>query len=141
MSSVNMYAFTGRLGSDAELKYTQGGTPIWSARVAVDYGWGDKKGTSWLNAKALGKHAESLAKLALMKGALIGGSGELQVREYDRTDGGKGTAVEVLVGNVALLGPRQEGGTSSTGSRAPQRTAPATGGDLDADPFNDRIPF
>ncbi len=33
--SLNTYTFTGRLGSDAELKFTQGGTPIWTARVAA----------------------------------------------------------------------------------------------------------
>lgn len=109
MSNVNVFAFTGRLGSDAELKFTQGGTPIWTARVAVDYGWGDKKSTTWINAKALGKHAESLGNLDLTKGVAIGGSGELQVREYDKRDGGKGTAVEVLVNNIALLGGKPQG--------------------------------
>lgn len=140
MSSVNSMAFTGRLGADAELKYTQGGTAIWSARVAVDYGWGDKKGTTWLNAKALGKHAEALGNLQLAKGALIGGSGELQVREYERREGGKGTSVEVLVHQVALLGPRPDAQPGGGASRtvAPQRAAaplPA------ADFVDDDIPF
>lgn len=119
MSSVNVFAFTGRLGSDAEVKYTQGGTAIWSARVAVDYGWGDNKGTSWINAKALGKHAEALGKLDLPKGSAIGGSGELQVREYDRNDGSKGLAVECLVNGIALLGPKPD-----TGNGTPRRNAP-----------------
>ena len=141
MSSVNSYAFTGRLGADAELTYTQGGTAIWTARVAVDYGWGDKKGTNWLNAKALGKHAESLAKLELRKGAQIGGSGELQVREYDKRDGGKGTSVDVLVNGIALLG----GGRSDSqpAQRQPAQRRPAvanTGGGFDDVPLDD-IPF
>lgn len=142
MSSVNVFAFTGRLGADAELKFTQGGTPIWTARVAVDYGWGDNKATSWINAKALGKHAESLGKLELAKGAQIGGSGELQVREYDRREGGKGTAVECLVNNIALIGPRQEsGGQRQERSERPargQQAKPAPAGDDFAD---DDIPF
>lgn len=127
MSSVNVMAFTGRLGAPAELKYTQGGTAIWSARVAVDYGWGDKKGTTWLNAKSIGKHAESLGKLDLPKGALIGGSGELQVREYETRDGGKGISVEVLVTNVALLGAKPEqgnGGTTRTSAPKPESRKP-----------------
>ena len=118
--SLNTYTFTGRLGSDAELKYTQGGTPIWTARVAVDYGWGDNKGTSWINAKSLGKHAEALGKLDLQKGAAIGGTGELQVREYDKKDGGKGVSVECLVNKIELLGPKPEGNGTAR-NNAPQR--------------------
>ena len=145
MSSVNVFAFTGRLGADAEVKFTAGGTAIWSARVAVDYGWGDKKGTTWLNAKALGKQAEALGKLDLPKGSQIGGHGELQVREYERTGGGKGTSVECLVNSIALLGSKpQEGGTSSSGSRggAPQRERPQRAASAPADDFaDDLIPF
>ena len=48
MSDLNSYSFTGRLGADAEGKYTQSGTAIWSARVAVGYGYGDNKGTYWV---------------------------------------------------------------------------------------------
>ena len=109
MSDLNSYNFTGRLGADAEAKYTPSGTAIWSARVAVGYGWGDNKGTNWITVKAFGKRAEGLAKLDLAKGAQIGGSGELQVREYDRNDGSKGTSVEVTVNDVALLGGKPEG--------------------------------
>lgn len=137
MSSVNVFAFTGRLGSPAELKYTQGGTAIWSARVAVNYGWGDKGGTTWINAKALGKHAEALGKLELPKGAAIGGSGELQVREYDRNDGSKGTAVECLVNGIALLGTKPD-----TGNGTPRRTAPqGKPAPIDGVPFDDDYPF
>ena len=138
--SLNTYTFTGRLGSDAELKYTQGGTPIWTARVAVDYGWGDNKGTSWINAKSLGKHAEALGKLDVQKGAAIGGTGELQVREYDKKDGSKGISVECLVNKIELLGPKQD-----SGERQP-RVLPASQTARPGQPFFDEgldseIPF
>lgn len=137
MSGLNNLSFTGRLGADAEVKFTQGGTPIWTARVAVDYGWGDKKGTSWINAKAIGKQAEAYGKLELPKGSLIGGSGELQVREYERNGGGTGTAGEVLLHNLALIGPKPEGTQSRQTSKPAERApAAAMGGD-----FNDDIPF
>ena len=120
MSDLNNYSFTGRLGADAETKVTQSGTTIWSARVGVGYGYGDNKGTNWLTVQAFGKRAEGLAKLELAKGAAIGGSGELRIREYDKKDGSKGYAHEVSVNDIALLGSKPEG------SRAPQRqTAPA----------------
>ena len=139
--SLNTYTFTGRLGSDAEMKFTQGGTPIWTARVAVDYGWGDNKGTSWINAKSLGKHAEALGKLDLQKGAAIGGTGELQVREYDKKDGGKGISVECLVNKIELLGPKQESGSGTPRNNAPKpqrRDEPAK---FDDDFGDSDIPF
>lgn len=136
MSDVNSYSFTGRLGADAEVKYTQGGTAVWNARVAVSYGYGDKKGANRLTVKAFGKRAESLGKLELRKGAAIGASGELQVREYERTGGGKGTAVEVIVNDVALLGSKPQG----------ERQEPRGGGGQSPpsrdEPFpDDDIPF
>lgn len=141
--SLNAFTFTGRLGSPAELKFTQGGTPIWSARVAVDYGYGDNKGTSWVTAKSLGKHAEALGKLDLQKGAAIGGTGELQVREYDKRDGTKGTAVECLVNKIELIGPKPETGNGTPRQNAPkpQRRDPEPAPPLNDVPFDDDIPF
>lgn len=140
--SLNTYTFTGRLGSDAELKFTQGGTPIWTARVAVDYGWGDNKGTSWINAKSLGKHAEALGKLDLQKGAAIGGTGELQVREYDKKDGGKGISVECLVNKIELLGPKPDSGNGTPRNNAPRpQRQPARRAPVDEAPLEDEIPF
>lgn len=139
--SLNTFTFTGRLGSDAELKFTQGGTPIWTARVAVDYGYGDNKGTSWITAKSLGKHAEGLGKLTLVKGAMIGGSGELQVREYDKRDGGKGTSVECLVNRIDLLGAKPGIGNGAGRNNVPQPDRRLPEPKVDDAPFDDEIPF
>ena len=73
-------------------------------------------------------------------------TGELRVRTYDAKDGGKGTSVEVVAQDVALLGPRQEsGGGSGTRGGAPQRERPARATDAAADDFADddlsEIPF
>lgn len=137
MSDLNSYAFTGRLGADAETRYTSNGTAVWSARVAVGYGWGDNKGTNWITVKAFGKRAEGLEKLGLVKRAQIGGAGELQVREFDRKDGSKGTSVEVTVNDVTLFGGKSEGGTTSA-RQAPKNARR----DEPADEFaDDDLPF
>lgn len=138
MSDLNNYCFTGRLGADAKLEYTQGGKPIWTARVAVDYGWGEEKRTNWINAKALGKQAESLGKLELAKGTKIGGSGVLQLREYDRQDGSKAWSHDVLCdGGIHLLSPKHEGGTA----RAPAQSRPKRTETPRGDFNDDSIPF
>ena len=144
MSDLNSYSFTGRLGSQPEMKYTNNGTAVWNASVGVGYGYGDNKGTNWIRVQVFGKRAESLGKLDLDKGSPVGVTGELRVRTYDTRDGGKGTSVEVVAQDVALLG-RREGSAGSGGSRggAPQRDRPARATDpAPVDDFeSDEIPF
>ena len=142
MSDLNNYSFTGHLGNPAELKYTPSGTAIWSASVGVGYGYGDNKGTNWIRVQVFGKRAESLAKLELDKGAAVGVTGELRVRTYDTRDGGKGTSVEVVAQDVALLGKREGGGSGGSRGGAPQRERPARATDQPADfDDSDSIPF
>lgn len=134
MSDLNTYSATGRLGADAETRYTANGAAIWSARVAVGYGYGDNKGTNWITVQSFGKRAEGLAKLDLHKGDLIGFSGELRVREYDRKGGGKGTSVEVSANEIALLGGKRDAEPAQRTQRT-ARPAPQGAEDLDDLPF------
>lgn len=108
MSDLNNYTCTGRLGADAETRYSASGMAIWQCRLAVGYGYGDNAGTNWLRVSAFGKRAEGLAKLELTKGSHIGVTGELRVREYDKKDGTKGTSVEVSANDIALLGGKRD---------------------------------
>ena len=148
MSDLNSISFTGRLAAEPETRYTASGTAIWSARVANGYGYGDNKGTNWLTVQVFGKRAESLAKLELAKGAQVGVTGELRVREYDRKDGSKGTAVEVSASDVALLGgkpsDRNGEGAQPKASGKPQ-TSSRGGGPVrpapQLDPVDEEIPF
>lgn len=123
MSDLNSYTFSGRLGNDAELKFTQAGKPIWSASVGVGYGFGENKGTNWIRVSVFGNRAESLGKLELRKGAAIGVTGELRVRTYDLREGGKGTSVEVVAQDVALLGSKPEGQRQESRSTLASRAA------------------
>jgi len=122
MSDLNSYSFTGRLGADAEVKYTASGTAIWSARVAVGYGYGDNKGTNWVTTQMFGKRAEGLGKLELLKGAQIAACGELRLREYTKNDGTKGYATEVNASDVHVLSSAQPAARQAP-APAPQRSA------------------
>ena len=107
---MNIYSFTGRLGRDCEQRFTQGGMAICSFTVAVDYGFGDNKGTNWVRCSLFGKRAEGGLPQYLKKGAQVAISGELRVREYDDKDGNKRTSVEVSVDKLDLIGGREGGG-------------------------------
>ncbi len=141
---MNVYSFTGRLGRDSEQRFTQSGMAICSFTVAVDYGYGDNKGTNWVRCSLFGKRAEGGLPQYLKKGTQVAISGELRVREYDDKEGVRRTSVEVSVNTLDLIGGRPDGGYQSGG----QQTQPAQNNDPFADqpdfnsaPVDDDIPF
>jgi len=105
---VNIYSFTGRLARDSETRFTPGGMAVCSFTVAVDYGYGESKGTNWLRCSLFGKRAEGGLPQYLVKGAQVAITGELRIREYDDRDNVKRTAVEVSVDKLDLVGGRNE---------------------------------
>jgi single-strand DNA-binding protein len=133
---MNVYTFSGRLTRDCEQRFTQGGMAICSFSVAVDYGFGDNKGTNFIRCSLFGKRAEGGLPQYLLKGTQVAISGELKVREYDDKDGVKRTSVEVSADKLDLIG-----GKSDSGQQGNQQRAPA-GNDPFADsPPDDDIPF
>jgi single-strand DNA-binding protein len=146
---MNIYSFTGRLGRDCETRFTQAGMAICSFTVAVDYGFGENKGTNWIRCSLFGKRAEGGLPKYLVKGTQVAISGELKVREYDDKDGNKRTSVDVSVDKLDLIGGRGEaqggGGSQKSGgaSDAPQKSSdPFADSPEFADvPVDDDIPF
>lgn len=147
---MNNCTFSGRLGRDAEQRYTPSGAAVLSFPLAVDVGWGDNKRAMWIRCNLWGKRAEGRLANYLSKGAQVVVSGEIDQREYDKRDGTRGFAIELNVRDLDLVGgPRRsedaggahEGGAvghSAQGGSAGQSPAPA--GDS-ADFIEDDIPF
>lgn len=96
----------GNLGRDPELRYTKNNDAVVNFSIASN----DKRtnSTTWINVVTFGKQAE-ICKEYLKKGSKVAISGELQIREFDKKDGSKGTSVEVLASKVEFL----SGGSSS----------------------------
>lgn len=133
---MNSYNAIGRVGKDAQTRFTQGGDPVTGWPLAVDSGYGDKKQTLWLDCSLWGKRGEKVAEY-ITKGSQIGVSGELGTREHD----GK-TYLTLKVGEVSLIGGKSEGGSQRQESAPrPQRSA-APIQSAPADDFaDDDIPF
>ena len=94
---------TGRLGRDAELKTTTGGTKVLSFSIADDIGWGDKKRTQWIACALFGERAEKLAQY-LTKGTLIEAHGVPSARAWKKKDGEPQASLELTVNEVKLHG-------------------------------------
>lgn len=124
---MNVFTAIGRVGRDAELKYTQGGDAILRFSVAVDSGYGEKKTTVWLDCAMFGKRGEKLVEY-VKKGDRIGVTGELGVREHE----GK-TYVQLRLNDLTLLGEKK-----AVDSPRSERPAPARSNDEE---FSDSIPF
>lgn len=100
---MNIVVLVGRLTREAELRYTQQGTPVADFTVAVDRrpGPDGEHETDFVPVVAWGKLAENCAQ-HLVKGQRAGVEGRLQVRTYEK-DGQKRRAVEVVAEDVRFL--------------------------------------
>ena len=120
--------FTGRLGKDAELRFTASGAAVLGFTVASDAGWGDKKHTNWIDCSVWGKRAESLDPY-LKKGLAVTISGDGDLREWEGKDGQKGKTLSCNVNDVEMHG----GGEKSEQKAEGFRDNPATAADFQDD--------
>ena len=89
---------TGRVTADLEPKKSQKGTDYVRFSLAVNKGFGDKQKTVFLQCSLIGdQQVQRMVNAKVKKGSLITIAGDLDVEEYDKTDGTKGTAVKVTL--------------------------------------------
>ena len=73
----------GRLTRDVEVRQTQSGMSVANIGIAVDHGFGENKGTMFIDCSLWGKQAEGGLIKFLRKGRLIYVEGELGEKEYN----------------------------------------------------------
>lgn len=137
MNSIN---FTGNIGMDAEQRFLADGTSIVSMNVPCKAGFGDKATTTWLRCSMFGPRFANLMP-HLVKGSLVGVTGEFSAREYNDKEGQKRQSLEVRVSDITLLGGRKDAAPQA----APQRSAPAAPAPRQAssgfEDMSDDVPF
>jgi len=137
---MNVWNFTGNLGRDAETRFTPAGDAVTGFSVAVKAGFGEKATTTWVNCNLWGKRGEAISQY-LVKGALVGISGECSLREYQDKEGQKKSSLEVRVNDLTLLGKKEGGNRPEENPHTPPRQQAAKR-DSNFDPFaDDSIPF
>jgi single-strand DNA-binding protein len=116
--------------------------------VATDRRWTDSNGqrqqqTTWHNIVAWGRTAEVM-KEYLSKGREVFIEGRIENRTYDKKDGTKGYASEVIVESFSFVGSRGDSGDSSpapTDAAYSQESPPAQGGSGGSGGDDDDLPF
>ncbi len=124
--SVNKVILVGRLGKDAETKFTPGGASVTKFSVATSRRWKDKESgewkeeTDWSNVTLW--RAENVSQY-LLKGKQVYVEGRLQTRSYEDKDGKKVYATDVVADDVILLGSggAGEGGGAGAGEYSQDR--------------------
>ena len=120
---MNLFAFSGNLGADIEVRYLGSGTAIGTFNVAVKKGFGEHEKTVWVKCQLWGKRAEGGLTQYLVKGAKVLISGELFLDEWEK-DGKVRQTLVVGVDKIELAGKKKQssnhgGPPPSTGEDCP----------------------
>ncbi|HLG20004.1 MAG TPA: single-stranded DNA-binding protein [Bdellovibrionota bacterium] len=112
MAGVNKVILIGNLGADPEIRYTQGGVPVATLRVATSEQWKNKNGqkeerTEWHRVVLWSRLAE-LAGQYLSKGRQVYLEGRIQTRSWDDKEGKKRYSTEVVATQMQFLGGPSE---------------------------------
>lgn len=135
----------GRIGRDAELRYTGAGDAVCSVPVAVDYGrkgHDGKKPCQWYEVTLWGKQAEALVQY-LIKGKQVFFVGsDLHVDTFQKGDGSQGTKLVCRCAEIKFASD----GQSQQPQQQPQQPArnasqPQPAQAAQPDPLDDLIPF
>lgn len=95
---MNQVILLGRLTREPEMRQTAGGTTVATFSLAVDFGYGEKKTTDFIDCKFFGKTAENIGKY-VTKGQQILVVGRLHTGNYKNKDGNTVYFTEVLGDN------------------------------------------
>lgn len=104
---LNKCAFIGNLGRDPETMVAKSGIKVTKFSIGVNEKFKEQENTTWINIVTFDKLAEITSQYC-RKGQLVYAEGRLQIRSYDRQDGSKGTAVELLANQVIFLEKKRD---------------------------------
>jgi len=134
MASLNKVMIIGNIGSEPEMRFTPGGSPVTSFRVATNRTFNSPEGerrteTEWFTVVAWNKLAEQCNQF-LGKGRLVYVEGRLRTRTWDSQDGQKHYRTEVIANRVTFLD--RQGGTGTPEGKLDESGAPESG-DIEPD--------
>ena len=104
---VNRVVLVGRLVKDPELRKTNSDISFATFTLAVDNRVREAdgtRGTIFIDCRVFRDQADSLVKNT-RKGSKIAVDGSLNQRNFERRDGTKGKAIEIVVDSVTFLDP------------------------------------
>jgi len=114
VKSVNKVILIGNVGKEPDIKYTSSGVPVAKVSLATNEKYKDKSGewqerTEWHNLVLWQRLAEIVGEF-VKKGSKLYVEGRLQTSSWeDRQSGEKKYRMEIVVGDLVLLGGNGNG--------------------------------
>lgn len=141
---MNKVYLIGNLTRDPELSTTTSGVSVCRLSIAVSRRFANAEGereTDFFNITAWRGTAENCAKF-LKKGNKIAVSGSIQTRNYERADGTKGFAVDIIADEVEFLSSKNDGSSESSSSDGGMNIGSSNNAPIsDLQPIDDDLPF
>lgn len=126
MADINRCIFTGRIGTDTELKTTPSGVSVCTFRLAVERPKAkdaEKAETDWLDIVTWRQQAEFVSRY-LGKGRKVVVEGAARTRVWEDKDGKKHKAVEFHATQVVPADSRPQSQNGNTGANKGYTPAP-----------------
>lgn len=137
---INNVVLVGRIVRDPELRYTPQNTAVATFTLAVNRRFKNAKGereADFINCVIWRQSAENLANWA-KKGALVGITGSIQVRNYENKEGQHVYVTEVLADNFQML-ESSSNKTEKGKTKSQQDNNPFAGSPMEVS--DDDLPF
>ena len=133
-----------RIGKDAEVRFTPGGTAGANVSLAFTYGKkGDdgKRPTQWVDASIWGQRAEPMAPYLLKGKQIVAYLEDVHLQTYTKGDGTQNTKMVARLADLEFVSDNSDHKPTQKPQSAPQsRPAPQSQGS-GFDDMDDDIPF
>ncbi len=132
-----------RIGKDAEVRFTPGGTPVANVSLAFTYGKkGDdgKRPTQWVDASLWGQRAEGMAPYLLKGKQIVAYLEDVTMQSYTKGDGTTNTKMVARLADLEFVADGSDSGQRAE-PKPPTRPAPPPSQGSGFDDMDDDIPF
>lgn len=115
---LNKVMIIGQLGREPEMRFTPSGRPVTTFTVTCNRTWSSPDGerhmeSEWFNVVTWGNLAETCNQY-LSRNQQVYIEGRLQSRRWEDSQGCKHTSVDIVAGEVMILGDRKGSGPQTT---------------------------
>jgi single-strand DNA-binding protein len=156
MAGLNKAMLIGRLGKDPERKQTRDGKEFSSFSMATSKKIKEEEKTTWHQVVVWNEHTARYVNDFAIKGTQVYVEGEIDHRTWEKDDGSKGYATDIVVGafsgtvQILMDGRPRDGEERASKPAATRKTQAKTaaktyreesGGGADYSDLDDEIPF
>ena len=111
---MNKVFLIGNIGKDPEVKYINSGVKVASFSLAT---YRNKEESDWHNIICFDKVAE-IAENHIKKGGKVAIYGRIQYRNWEKPDGSKGYATEIIATEIKLLSAKEQASAETPKQKA-----------------------